>query len=76
MFIWARSPGYPLAQVLARARKLGVLLAPGDAFMPQGKSSDWLRINVAYASDLRAQKFFRLLGGAESTSTILKATRM
>ncbi|RBH59714.1 MULTISPECIES: PLP-dependent aminotransferase family protein [Pseudomonas] len=76
MFIWARSPGYPLAQVLARARKLGVLLAPGDAFMPQGKNSDWLRINVAYASDLRAQKFFRLLGGAESTSTILKATRM
>ncbi len=76
MFVWARSRRYSPTQVRAGAHKLGVLLAQDAVFTPEGTSSGWLRINVAYVADQRAQKFFRLLGDAESTSTILKATRM
>jgi DNA-binding transcriptional MocR family regulator len=39
-----------------------VLLTPGSAFDPQGRASDWLRINVAYGQDSRAQAFFRHAG--------------
>ncbi|SDS94849.1 PLP-dependent aminotransferase family protein [Pseudomonas fuscovaginae UPB0736] len=76
MFVWARSRRYNAAQVQAGARQLGVLLAQDSAFTPRATSAGWLRINVAYATDSRAQKFFRLLGGAESTSTILKTTQI
>ncbi|MGY2171703.1 aminotransferase-like domain-containing protein [Pseudomonas gingeri] len=76
MFVWARSRRYSPTQVQAGAHKLGVLLAQDAVFTPRATSAGWLRINVAYAADQRAQKFFRLLGDTESTSTILKTTRV
>lgn len=74
MFVWARPGGGDRSRLQACARRLGVLLAPGALFNPGGEPSDWLRINVAYAADQRAQAFFRALGPARSTSTILKTT--
>jgi DNA-binding transcriptional MocR family regulator len=76
MFLWARPGVGDRSTVQARARRLGVLLSPGTLFSPTGESSDWLRINVAYASDQRALALFKAMGPAGSTSTILKTTRM
>lgn len=59
MFVWARCPGRDFAALHRLALEAGVLLSPGSAFNPDGSASDWLRINVAYAQDLRAQQFFR-----------------
>lgn len=59
MFVWARCPGRDFAALDREARACSVLLAPGSAFYPQGVASDWLRINVAYAQDQRAQAFFQ-----------------
>jgi DNA-binding transcriptional MocR family regulator len=46
-------------QVREQARRFGVLLSPSSAFSPTGQSSDWQRINVAYACDPRARAFFQ-----------------
>ncbi|MBH3428755.1 PLP-dependent aminotransferase family protein [Pseudomonas alkylphenolica] len=59
MFVWARCPGWDFASLNRQALACSVLLAPGSAFDPQGRESDWLRINVAYAQDQRAQAFFQ-----------------
>lgn len=59
MFVWARCPGWDFAALNREARACSVLLAPGSAFDPHGAASDWLRINVAYAQDQRAQAFFQ-----------------
>ncbi|MDD1014908.1 PLP-dependent aminotransferase family protein [Pseudomonas rubra] len=62
MFVWARCPGRSFAELNCEAQACSVLLAPGSAFDPQGADSDWLRINVAYAQDLRAQAFLQSAG--------------
>jgi DNA-binding transcriptional MocR family regulator len=46
-------------QVLAQARRLGVVLSSKTAFNASGGASDWQRINVAYACDPRARAFFQ-----------------
>jgi len=62
MFVWARSPGRDFASLERIALDNAVLLTPGSAFDHQGASSEWLRINVAYGQDQRAQAFFRHAG--------------
>ncbi|CAK14382.1 PLP-dependent aminotransferase family protein [Pseudomonas entomophila] len=62
MFVWARSPGRDFAELEQLALEQGVLLTPGSAFDPQGRASEWLRINVAYGQDVRAQTFFQHAG--------------
>ncbi|MDF0732655.1 PLP-dependent aminotransferase family protein [Pseudomonas entomophila] len=62
MFVWIRSPGRSFAEVERLALTHSVLLTPGSAFDFQGKDSDWLRVNVAYGQDVRAQAFFRHAG--------------
>ncbi|WP_312774812.1 aminotransferase-like domain-containing protein [Pseudomonas rhodesiae] len=74
MFLWARPGANAFSRVQAFARRLGVLLSPGSLFNPTGEYSEWLRINVAYASDQRALALMRAVGPARSTSTILKTT--
>ncbi|MHC8288181.1 aminotransferase-like domain-containing protein [Pseudomonas sp. XS1P51] len=59
LFIWARSRKSDYAQVRMQARRFGVLLSSATAFNPSGESSDWQRINVAYACDPRARAFFQ-----------------
>ncbi|MCP2019878.1 PLP-dependent aminotransferase family protein [Pseudomonas laurylsulfatiphila] len=59
LFIWARSRMSDYDQVLARARRLGVVLSSKTAFNSSGGASDWQRINVAYACDPRARAFFQ-----------------
>ncbi|MFP3498628.1 PLP-dependent aminotransferase family protein, partial [Pseudomonas sp. SIMBA_059] len=44
------------------AREHAVLLTPGSAFDYQGTPSSWLRINVAYGQDSRAQAFLKYAG--------------
>lgn len=59
-FAWVRIPGAEDAVSLAaRAAEEGILLAPGTLFRPQGQASPWLRLNLAYASDVRLERFFR-----------------
>ncbi|MDD0975526.1 PLP-dependent aminotransferase family protein [Pseudomonas fontis] len=62
MFVWARCPNRSFADLHGEALKAGVLLSPGAAFYPDNAPSDWLRINVAYAQDPRAQGFFQAAG--------------
>jgi len=59
LFIWARPPFSDYAGLQRLARRFGVLLSSRTAFSPSGADSDWVRINVAYARDPRAQAFFR-----------------
>ncbi|MGW7774802.1 aminotransferase-like domain-containing protein [Pseudomonas machongensis] len=62
MFVWARVPGRDFAWLDRLALEHSVLLTPGSAFDHQGADSDWLRINVAYGQDIRAQAFFAYAG--------------
>ncbi|QBZ91038.1 PLP-dependent aminotransferase family protein [Pseudomonas viciae] len=59
LFIWARPPLCDYAGLQRLAKRFGVSLSSRTAFSPSGADSDWLRINVAYALDPRAQAFFR-----------------
>ncbi|MFJ4194890.1 PLP-dependent aminotransferase family protein [Pseudomonas sp. NPDC089534] len=59
LFIWARPALADEARLHERARGCGVALSPPDAFSPSGERSDWQRINVAYACDPRARRFFQ-----------------
>jgi len=62
MFVWARVPGRDFASLERLAGEQSVLLTPGSAFDYQGQPSDWLRINVAYGQDSRAQAFLQHAG--------------
>ncbi len=66
MFVWTRYPGADFSHLQELAHGAGVLLSPGSAFDPQGRDSGWLRINVAYARDVRAQAFFQAVRQASS----------
>lgn len=59
LFIWARPPLCDYAGLQRLAQRFGVVLSSRTAFSPSGASSDWLRINVAYARDPRALAFFQ-----------------
>lgn len=59
LFIWARSRISDYAEVRTQARRFGVRLSSPTAFSPTGETSDWQRINVAYACDPRARRFFQ-----------------
>jgi DNA-binding transcriptional MocR family regulator len=51
-FLWARLPSsLESAQVIQLARARGILLAPGEMFRPDGRSTGHYRFNVAYAND-------------------------
>lgn len=60
LFIWARPPISDYAALQRLAKRFGVQLSSRTAFSPSGANSAWLRINVAYALDPRAQAFFRI----------------
>jgi DNA-binding transcriptional MocR family regulator len=58
-FVWAKVPGIDDSNVLVdEAAKLGVTLAPGSYYRPNGEACAWVRINSAYAGDKRATRFF------------------
>lgn len=63
LFIWARSTRCDYAQLRTLARRFGVLLSCATAFSPGGEASSWQRINVAYACDPRARRFFQASAG-------------
>ena len=60
--VWARVPGRDFASLERLALEHDVLLTPGSAFEYQGAASAWLRINVAYGQDSRAQAFLQHAG--------------
>jgi DNA-binding transcriptional MocR family regulator len=58
-FVWACVPHIEdSARLVECGVPLGVTVAPGSYFRPNAEVSPWIRINVAYASDPRAQAFF------------------
>ncbi len=58
VFIWAKVPDIEDATPVAeQAEQAGILLAPGKIFRPQLQASPYLRINVAYANDVRLERF-------------------
>ncbi|MBC3372673.1 PLP-dependent aminotransferase family protein [Pseudomonas sp. SWRI92] len=67
LFVWARPRHVSAERVQQIAAQLQVQLSRGSTFLPQGEACDWLRLNVAYTQDARAQSFFRQI---ESESTI------
>ena len=51
-FLWARLPcALDSAQITQQARARGILLAPGEMFRPDARSTGHYRFNVAYAND-------------------------
>jgi DNA-binding transcriptional MocR family regulator len=73
LFIWARPRHVPAARVQRIAAQLQVQLSQGSTFLPNGEGNDWLRLNVAYTQDARAQAFFREI---EQESTVGTAVLM
>ncbi|MCG6575997.1 PLP-dependent aminotransferase family protein [Pseudomonas sp. AF32] len=59
LFVWARPRHLENGQVQQIARETQVQLSNGARFMPAGEACDWLRLNVAYVQDVRAQRFFQ-----------------
>ncbi|WP_260955850.1 aminotransferase-like domain-containing protein [Pseudomonas citri] len=59
LFVWARARRLEESRVQQIARELNVQLSSGATFLPDGKACDWLRLNVAYTQDIRAQTFFQ-----------------
>ncbi|MEY4767319.1 MAG: hypothetical protein RI907_3992 [Pseudomonadota bacterium] len=65
MFLWCRLPdGVQAASVARRCLQEGVVLAPGDAFSLSRSAGNFLRFNVAQATDPRV---FEVLAGALGT---------
>lgn len=64
MFLWTHLPS-PLEprMILQQAKAKGILLAPGELFRPDGRSTGHFRFNVAYAdSELLYSFIEKLLG--------------
>lgn len=60
MFLWARWPSVDDASVLVKsAANSDVSFSPGSVFIPDMTVCPWLRINVTYADDPRAQTFLK-----------------
>ena len=50
MFLWARLPStLDSRTIMQQAKAKGILLAPGELFRPDGRSTGHYRFNVAYA---------------------------
>jgi DNA-binding transcriptional MocR family regulator len=62
LFVWARPRHVPAERVRKIAEQLQIQLSQGSTFLPQGQACDWLRLNVAFTQDVRAQAFFRQIG--------------
>ncbi len=62
MFLWARLPS-PLDSrtILQQAKTRGILLAPGELFRPDGRSTGHFRFNVAYADNDLLYSFIQKL---------------
>jgi DNA-binding transcriptional MocR family regulator len=62
MFLWARLPS-PLEPrtILQQAKAKGILLAPGELFRPDGRSTGHFRFNVAYADSELLYSFIEKL---------------
>lgn len=59
LFVWARPRHVASERVRQIAEQLQIQLSQGSTFLPEGEACDWLRLNVAYSQDVRAQAFFR-----------------
>lgn len=59
LFVWARPRHVAAERVRQIAEQLQIQLSQGSTFLPEGEACDWLRLNVAYIMDVRAQAFFR-----------------
>lgn len=59
LFVWARPRHLDNERVRQIAREAHVQLSHGSTFLPAGEVCDWLRLNVAFIQDVRAQVFFR-----------------
>lgn len=66
LFVWARPRHVPAERARQIAEQLQIQLSQGSTFLPKGEACDWLRLNVAFTQDVRAQAFFRQIG-LEST---------
>ena len=69
-FLWARLPeSVEATQLVAKARKGGILLAHGSLFSLTGGSQSYLRFNAAYADDPRLLQFLEEHCGVECLTT-------
>jgi len=59
LFVWTRPRHVASERVRQIAEQLQIQLSQGSTFLPEGEACDWLRLNVAYSQDVRAQTFFR-----------------
>jgi DNA-binding transcriptional MocR family regulator len=59
MFLWTKLPADDPAAIHRRARAKGILLAPGEIFRPDARSTGHWRFNIAYADDERLYAFLR-----------------
>lgn len=58
MFVWARHPAIQSSiQLVEYAKRLRITLSPGHLFLPENGDSPWVRLNVSYMNDARAQSF-------------------
>jgi len=65
MFLWGRLRSRDTVSRLWRAAvAAGVLLAPGELFRPDGRSTGHFRFNVAYADNELLYSFIEKLLGA------------
>lgn len=66
LFVWARPRLVPAVRVRQIAREADVQLSEGSTFMPGGEACDWLRLNVSFTQDVRAQVFFSQIEAASN----------
>lgn len=57
MFVWGRFDGIPDSATLSRiGEDLGVVVAPGAEFRPDGNPTAWTRFNITICADPEAQR--------------------
>lgn len=62
MFLWAQLPTtLDTRTILLQAKARGIVLAPGELFRPNGRSSGYFRFNVAYADNELLYSFIEKL---------------
>ena len=62
LFLWAKLPTtLELRPIMELAKAQGILLAPGEMFRPDGRSTGHFRFNVAYADDEALYRFIENL---------------
>jgi len=64
MFLWAHLPSsLDSRTIMQQAKAKGILLAPGEVFRPDGRSTGHYRFNVAYADNEMLYSFLEKLAG-------------